>query len=81
MIAECAPAMQDVDDPRTWERWFEPFFRLVNEHGQIKAFLYSNVDFRVSTRLPGWNDVRLPGSAMAERFAAELRKPQYLHRP
>jgi hypothetical protein len=79
VLAECAPSTLDVDDPATWDRWFVPFFRLVNGRESIKAFLYSSVDLGPIVPGAGWRDVRLPGSAMAARYAAELAKPRYLH--
>jgi hypothetical protein len=79
IIAESGPATFDINDPATWDLWFEPYFALINGNDEIKAFCYSNVDFNKTTTGLGWRDARLPGSALEARYKAELRKPQYVH--
>jgi len=79
MLPESCPSELDIDDPLTWEIWFEPFFDMIHRNPGIRAFCYSNRDFSKHVGLEHWRDMRLDGSVLAERWQAELRKANYLH--
>lgn len=81
MLPESCPSGLDIDDPSTWELWFEPYFEMIHRHPSIRAFCYSNRDFTQHVGLEHWLDMRLDRSALAGRWEAELRKANYLHGP
>lgn len=79
MIPEAAPNMLDLHDELTWRLWFQPFFDLIRRYPVIRAFCYSNRDFREHVGLEKWGDMRIEGTPMARLWAAQLHKSIYLH--
>lgn len=79
IIPESCPNGMDLDSDRTWSQWFQPYFDLINGDTNIKGFCYSNRDFEArDVRLTAWGDMRIDQHALADRWRAELTKPQYL---
>jgi hypothetical protein len=71
LIPECAPSEFDINARMTWDRWFTPFFALLNSHSNVKGFCYSNRNFeKRDVQLEHWGDMRISQSAL---------KPQYIH--
>ncbi|GJM23363.1 MAG: hypothetical protein DHS20C15_32780 [Planctomycetota bacterium] len=81
MLPEAAPSKLDIHDRNTWRLWFQPFFDLIRRYPVIRAFCYSNRDFREHVGLENWGDMRLEGTPMAPLWEAQLRKSIYLHAP
>ena len=86
MIAESGPARYDLSDPAqadaAWREWFEPYFKIIAEHSEIKWFHLISFDWTRSSYYvqSGWknNDFTANDNLM-QRLVAELRKPRYLH--
>jgi hypothetical protein len=79
IIPESGPATLGTTDITVWEKWFVPFFALINNDSNIKGFCYSNEDFTKTTIEPTWKNVQLQNSPIKPLYQAELLKPQYLH--
>lgn len=79
-IPESCPNGLELDDTRTWGRWFGPYFDLIESDENIKMFCYSNRDFaRNDVRLKDWGDMRVDQSRLAGRYRQRLQNPLYLH--
>lgn len=64
----------------TWDTWFVPYFKLINNDPNIKAFCYSNRDFfKNDVKLKNWGNLRIDQSVLKPLYQQELLKPQYIH--
>ncbi|MBI4020906.1 MAG: hypothetical protein HY369_01550 [Candidatus Aenigmarchaeota archaeon] len=87
IIAESSPSDVDItpsltDGEADWKTWFVPYFSLLNTHPTIKWFHYINYDWSLAgdSAAQGWKDADISDNAyIAGMFAAEMKKPQYLH--
>jgi hypothetical protein len=86
MIAESGPSRYDLSDPAqadaAWREWFEPYFRIIAEHSEIKWFHLISFDWTRSSYYvqSGWRNNDFTASdTLMPRLVAELRKPRYLH--
>jgi hypothetical protein len=77
----------DSEDPgneegkKIWEHWFIPFFRFFENHPEIKAFNYINLNWTPIDRYKDWGDCRLEiNSYIKDRWIEELSKPKYIHK-
>jgi hypothetical protein len=64
-----------------WERWFEPFFSLLNDHPQIKGFNYMSQDYRGSKyEKLGWRNARLQDNAyIFNHWISQLKSDRFIH--
>ena len=82
MIPECAPSELDIDERYTWQHWFAPFFELLENDLNVKAFCYSNRDFaRRDVTLTHWGDMRIDRSENLERYRNHLKRRIFIHGP
>ena len=82
MIPECAPSELDIDERYTWMHWFVPFFELLENDDNVKAFCYSNRDFaRRDVTLTHWGDMRIDRSENLERYRNHLARRIFVHGP
>ncbi|MFO1477949.1 MAG: glycosyl hydrolase [Verrucomicrobiota bacterium] len=85
MIGESTPRyVTTLKGMESWNGWFAPYFRFIDEHPNVKAFCYINWDWayyakKYSLDWADWGDARLQnGPLVAERFGKELENPCYL---
>lgn len=70
-----------LDGINDWNSWFAKFWHFVGVHPGIKGFCYLNANWPESA-YPGWGDARIGNNAyVAEKYRAEMHRPQYLHLP
>ena len=65
-----------------WDEWFDLFFTWLNDHEQIKAFHYINVDWTVLGHYgeAGWGQADMSvNPALMQMFVDEISGEQYLH--
>jgi len=84
MIGESTAAGVGVlDGEKSWNDWFKPYFKLIEDHKQIKAFCYINWDWLKDKHWgnPGtWGNCRIEeNEKVRKQFAEELKKEKYLH--
>jgi len=84
MIGESTAAGVGVlDGEKSWSDWFKPYFELIKNHKQIKAFCYINWDWVLDKHWgsPGtWGNCRIEENEIVrKRFVEELKKEKYLH--
>lgn len=80
MIAESSVVDIDVASQEVWQAWFEPYFRFIDAHPQIKAFVYINAEWP-KYGYEQWQDGRITLNPLAcEKYIREMRKDKYLHR-
>jgi len=77
----------DSEDPgnvkgkEIWEHWFIPFFQFLDNHPEIKAVNYINLDWTPIERWEHWGDARLEiNSYIKNAWIAELKKSKYIHK-
>ena len=72
---------EDSSDGRDdWEYWFAPFFEFLDNHPNIKAFNYINLEWTLYQQWEHWGDARLQiNSYIRNRWVAEISGDRYLH--
>jgi type IX secretion system substrate protein/glycosyl hydrolase family 26 len=77
----------DAQDPnldegeKIWNHWFVPYFQFLENHPEIKAFNYINLDWTPISKWSHWGDARLEiNTYIREHWIAELSKPKYIHK-
>ncbi|MBC7903766.1 MAG: hypothetical protein H7Y27_10095, partial [Gemmatimonadaceae bacterium] len=80
MIGESTPRKVSVQGgEQSWNRWFQPFFKLIKQHPHVKGFCYINWDW-TTTRWSDWGDGRIEANSfIKEKFLDEMRSDLYLH--
>ncbi len=69
-----------TDGRRDWEHWFEPFFAFIQNHPEIKAFNYINLDWTAIPKWSHWGDCRLQiNSIIRNNWIRALSDPRFLH--
>jgi len=82
MIAESAPTLNEftdrgTQDESTWNDFFNPYFELIEEDENIKAFFYINIDW--SNSQFEWPISRVQENEfILNRYKQELQDPVYL---
>ena len=82
MIGESTPASHQTTQGWTsWNGWFVPYFKLIHNRPEIKAFSYINRNWPEKTpKLSGWGDCRLNSNAtVAQNFRDEMNSSLYCH--
>jgi hypothetical protein len=86
MIGESTPRRIGVLEGRTsWNKWFAPFFTLIRERPEIKAFCYINWEWAYWSDKTGhkwhdWGDGRIQRNAnVTQRYRDEMDRPLYEH--
>lgn len=63
-----------------WEYWFEPFFRFIHNHPDIKGWNYINLDWTRYEPYRTWGDARLQiNSYIRFRWVDSLMAPRFLN--
>ncbi|MEO0472487.1 MAG: glycosyl hydrolase [Bacteroidota bacterium] len=88
MLGECTPRYVGVMDGKvSWDKWFGPFFNLIEQRPQIKAFCYINWDWvywsdELGFQWHDWKDARIElDEYVSMAYQAEMKKPFYIHVP
>jgi len=84
IVGESTPAEVGVlDGEKSWNRWFKPYFKWIQDHPIIKAFCYINWDWKKDKTWgsPGtWGNCRIEeNKVVKEKFIDELKNPKYIH--
>jgi len=81
MIAESTPRYVGVFEAnKAWSNWFRPFFELIQEYPNIKAFCYINASWRGFPDTTFKWDCRIQSNETIEKmFGDELSKEKYVH--
>lgn len=81
MIGECTPRHVGVREGiRSWDAWFAPFFRFIEDHPHVKAFSYINWNWAEYEKWSDWGDGRIDrNDTVRQRYQAELKRDRYLH--
>lgn len=84
MVGECSAARVGVlEGEKSWKDWFEPFFKWIKNHEQIKGFCYINWDWIKDKTWgsPGtWGNCRIEeNEVVRKKFVKELKNPRYIH--
>jgi hypothetical protein len=81
MIGECSPAKIGVEKGiQSWEEWFIPFFKWIEDHPIVKAFCYISWDWAKDWKQPEWLNGRIEeNEVVKEKYFQELSKEKYLN--
>lgn len=81
MIGESTPHTVGVHGGRaSWDGWFAPYFQLIRDYPNIKAFCYINWDWSHFPQWQDWGDARLQQNpVVADLYRREMTCPLYLH--
>jgi beta-mannanase len=81
MIGESSPAKTGVGKGKeSWNEWFKPYFKWINDHPIIKAFCYINWDWGKDWKQPEWLNGRIEENEMVRKlYVKELSKKIYIH--
>lgn len=81
MIGECTPRYVGVTDgQKDWDQWFKPFFQLIHDKKEIKAFSYINLDWSTTRAWSSWGDARIEANAVVSaNFLEEMKLNLYQH--
>lgn len=58
MIAESAPVLIGTANKKVWDKWFKPYFSLIQKY-DIKSFNYINIDWKNTSTWSKWKDCRI----------------------
>jgi len=77
------PHDEDVDSTHgevDWNYWFAPFFEFLDNHPNIKAFNYINLDWTQIDRWEHWGDARLQiNEYIRDHWVEALSDERFLH--
>jgi hypothetical protein len=77
------PHNEDVDSTHgevDWDYWFEPFFRFMDNHPNIKAFNYINLDWTTIGQYQHWGDARLEiNEYIRDHWVEAMSDERYIH--
>ena len=86
MIGECTPRFVGVlDGEISWNKWFKPFFEMLQDNIGIKAFCYINWDWEYWSNKNGfpwhdWKDARIEKNPFVlEGYKKEMEKLLFIH--
>jgi hypothetical protein len=86
MIGESSPRRIGTRGGQdSWDRWFSPYFKLIHERPEIKAFCYINWEWgawaqRLGFKWTDWGDCRIEQSeVVAGLFRREMELRLYQH--
>jgi hypothetical protein len=86
MIGESTPRYVGVTDgEKSWELWFQPYFNLIYQNPQIKAFCYINWDWeywsnKIGFQWHDWKDARIQlNEVVKEKYKEELKNKFFIH--
>lgn len=72
-----------LDGNESWKNWFEPYFKWIREHEQVKAFCYINWDWAIDKTwgtLGTWGDCRIEDNEIVrKKYVEEMSNPRYVH--
>ncbi len=80
MIGESTSRKVNVQDgEKSWDRWFKPYFNLIQTNANIKGFCYINWDWS-TTSWSDWGDGRIEiNPIIKSNFQKEMTSDLYLH--
>jgi hypothetical protein len=84
IIGESTPRHVGVKDGQAdWDRWFVPYFKLIHDRPEIKAFCYIDWDWNKYAAIwPGWGDARVETNpTIASHLQNELSLALYQKSP
>jgi len=73
---------EGIDGQADWDAWFEPFFRFIQAHPNIKGWNYIDVDWSSinSYQQQGWRDARLEiNSILRRRWVHQMSSGNVIH--
>ena len=81
MIGESTPAKIGVNKgEKSWNEWFKPYFKWIEDHPIIKAFCYINWDWGKDWKQPEWLNGRIEeDKEVLKKYLDELSKEKYVH--
>lgn len=85
MICESAPAFEGgTQSEQVIDRFFAPYFELIERHSHIKAFVYINIDWAAQKGAPfaHWPDSRIQSNPkVLEFYKSALSNDRFIHLP
>lgn len=81
MVGESTPARTGVDKGKeSWDEWFKPYFKWIQDHPIIKAFCYIDWDWGKDWKQPEWLNGRIEENQIVKRnYVKEISKSKYIH--
>ena len=87
IVGESTPRLVGVlDGELSWNKWYSPFFNMIYQFSQIKAFCYINWDWAYWAALynqpswANWGDGRIEQNPfVVEKFRKELKTSLFIH--
>ncbi len=82
MIAEATPqGIGTYYALNAWERWFEPFFKFVEEKDvKLVSYINSNWETMPMWKGQGWKDARVEANKKIKKWwTTEIKKAKYIH--
>ncbi len=81
IIGESSPAKTGVDNGKeSWNEWFKPYFRWIEDHPIIKAFCYINWDWGKDWKKSEWLNGRIEENETVRKlYVKELSNKKYVH--
>jgi len=77
------PHDEDIDSTHgevDWDYWFAPFFEFLDNHPNIKAFNYINLDWTTIPKWNHWGDARLEiNEYIRDHWIEAISDERYLH--
>ena len=71
-----------VDGLVDWNAWFEPFFRFLAGHPEVKGYNYTNWDWSQYGQWKEWGDSRIEiNPVILNKYRTEMRTARYIHLP
>ena len=81
MVGESSPARTGVDKGKeSWNEWFKPYFKWIENYPIIKAFCYINWDWGKDWKQPEWLNGRIEENEEVRKlYVRELSKEKDIH--
>jgi len=63
-----------------WNEWFDPYFKWIKNHNNVKAFCYINYNWGIDWKNPGWGNCRIEENKVVKsKYYLELKDKKYVN--
>jgi len=81
MIGESSAIKIGIENTeKIWDEWFKPYFKLIDDNPEIKAFCYINYDWGKDWKTPRWMNCRIEeNEEIRKRYVKNISNPKFIH--
>ena len=81
IICESSPTDDQVNNGQSdWDKWFKPYFDFIKDNSEVKAFVYINWDWTLTSQWLSWGDCRIEtNTTVKNNWVSEISNTIFHH--